>query len=323
MAGYQVTYRVANSASGQTQGGWEVLTVRRPFDGADLQYDRKPGPGVVASGGSAADQHVLYAFDSGRFQQVAARQPGPPPGDQYLLQEMPDLTKRGLAQDSGRSLVVAGRQCEVYDFFEPPAGPVKALSGPANRDEVCLDSNGLELSERWTYNGHLVLVRTATEVRTSAFRVPSTAGASESKLGSAAPRGFSDPKPQSFLVAPPAPDGFRATTPVRYLFPDPQSPSQLLAASVVWAFVDGNQVITVEAGQEAPGQLPWQNGDTVTTGVHLAGLGPASTALRSDGPEVRVALARGWVRVRGTVPLSALVDYAGKLRLSAQALTGG
>ena len=48
--------------------------------------------------------------------------------------------------------------------------------------------------------------------------------------------------------------------------------------------------------------------------VTLPGLGTATTALRSDGPEVRVPLGAGrWVRVRGTVPLSELVSYARRL----------
>ncbi|HZU73526.1 MAG TPA: hypothetical protein VE990_12220 [Acidimicrobiales bacterium] len=313
---YQVTYQVENGASaGPANTSWEVLTVRRPYGSADLTYSRRPGPGVAPTGGSAADQHVLYSLDSAGAHQVAARQPGPPPGDQYLLQEMPDLLSRGLARDRGRQEVLAGRTCRLYSLFEPPAGPIKALDGADNHDEVCLDQAGLELSEQWTYNGHLVLRREAVLVRTYGVELPSLSGASPPKDTSVVPTAVEDPHPQSFLRAPTAPPGFRAAVPVRYVFPDPQSPGQLLAASVVWAFTQGSHVVTVEAGQEAGGQLPWQSNDTVTRSVTLSGLGPATTAMRSDGPEVRVAASQGWIRVRGTVPLAALVSYAQSLRL--------
>ena len=77
----------------------------------------------------------------------------------------------------------------------------------------------------------------------------------------------------------------------------------------------GAQVITVEAGAERGGKLPWPQGDTATSAVTLAGLGRAATAVRSDGYQVRVDLGGGhWVRVLGTVPLPELVTYCQGLR---------
>jgi hypothetical protein len=107
-------------------------------------------------------------------------------------------------------------------------------------------------------------------------------------------------------------------SPVRFTLPDPVNSSSLVAASTVWTYVDGANVITVEAGSQRPGQLPWQANDTVTAPVELAGLGSGQSAIRSDGAEVRVDLGGGnWVRVHGTVPLAALVEYANGLRLAA------
>ena len=108
-----------------------------------------------------------------------------------------------------------------------------------------------------------------------------------------------------------------------FRLPDPQAPTQIIAATVVWAFVNGPRVITVEAGEERGGILPWRSGDTVTDNVQLPALGSASTALRSDGPEVRINAGAGrWVRVRGTAPLRILVAYARELHLAATAPPG-
>ena len=88
-----------------------------------------------------------------------------------------------------------------------------------------------------------------------------------------------------------------------------------MAQTTVWYFVVGPQVITVEAGSERGGVLPWRAGDTVTNSISLAGLGPATTAVRSDGYQLRIDLGGGkWVRVLGTVPLPELVAYGQLLR---------
>ena len=122
-------------------------------------------------------------------------------------------------------------------------------------------------------------------------------------------------QPSTFIAAPPPPSGFAPSgSALDFRFPDPQNPSQTAATSVVWGFTDGPRVITVEAGSEGGGGLPWNAADTNTESVNLHGLGAASIAARSDGFEVRVDLGGGrWVRVRGTVPLDALITYAHRL----------
>jgi hypothetical protein len=90
----------------------------------------------------------------------------------------------------------------------------------------------------------------------------------------------------------------------------------MVAATVVWAFTDGAHVVTVEAGRQRGGVLPWSESDTPTRSIRLSHLGAASTALLSGGPEIRVDAGDGsWVRIRGTVPLTTLTKYAATLRL--------
>lgn len=306
---YVATYRVVQNGAQH----WEVLTVHRPFDGSDLTYDTPQAPTASdppVSGNISTDV-ALFAVDGTSVRTVSGRQPGPASGDQYLAPELGDIVARKLAADTGEDQTVAGRSCRVYRFLEPPSGPIKPLGRGSDHDDLCLDRSGLLLSERWTYHGGVVLERTATAVNAGGEPAPpSTTDAAPpaSAAGSAVP----DPNPDSFLAPPSLPAGYApAGSPVAFKVPD-------VASSVVWAFVDGARFVTVEAGTSRPGQLPWHPDDTVTKPVTLQGLGPATTALRSDGAEVRVDLGDGrWVRVRGAIPVAGLTAYAQRLTLSA------
>ena len=98
-------------------------------------------------------------------------------------------------------------------------------------------------------------------------------------------------------------------------FSQPNAPPQVLYTSVVWAFTRRADLIVVEAGQSGSSNLPWQVRDP-SRSVRLP-LGAAASVIRSDGAELRVALAGGhWVRVRGTVSPDALASYARRLRRS-------
>ena len=217
----------------------------------------------------------------------------------------------------------------MFRFAEPPSGPIRPIDNAVGHDDLCIDTAGLIMAETWTYHGSVVETRTAiaatveSEWPNSIPRPPSTAHAQPAKPGAALVTRVRHPA--SFLAPPPAPAGYQpAGEPVTFRLPDPQAPTQIVAATVVWSFANGPRVITVEAGEERGGTLPWQPGDTVTDTVQVPALGSASTALRSDGPEVRINAGAGrWVRVRGTVSLPVLVAYARELRLAATGQTGG
>ena len=316
---YVIVYTVIQNGAHH----WEVLSVQRPFTASDLTYTTATSPhdGDQPSGGSMSTANGLYAVDTAAVRLVSGRQPGVPAGDQYAGASIAEMTRRGLARDLGTTTTVAGRTCRIYRFAAPPSGAIAALAGGGDHDDLCFDADGLELSEAWVYRGAVVLQRTAVEVhasplpvvQSSAPQAPSTDGAAAA--GPNAATITADAHPSTFIADPPPPQGFVAAGPaVDFRFPDPQSPSQAAAASVVWAFTDGAHVITVEAGSESGGGLPWSDGDTVTEPVGLRGLGPATTAVRSDGFELRIDLGQGeWVRVRGTVPLDQLIAYGHRL----------
>jgi hypothetical protein len=289
-----------------------VLAVRRPFAAADLTYADQPGSGAGPVAGYMSTERALYSVDPTGTHLVAGRQPGLPSGDQDLATQLPELVARHLAAATGTRLTVAGRRCRVFRFLEPPSGPVKPLAGSGDHDDVCLDGAGLVLSEVWHYRGGVVYGRRATEVTFPGEplpQVPASGGG-----GASAPTLVPDTTPRSFLAPPPAPPGFHGMGSFDFRLPDPQNPAVLEAASVVWSFADGPDLVTVEAGTEAGGALPWQGAGPPGTPVTLAGLGPGWTAIRSDGAEVRIDLGHGeWVRVRGTEAASWLARYAGVL----------
>jgi len=311
---YQIIYQVT-ATTGSTTQSWEVLTVRRPFSSSDIVYGADPA--VAATPPRSAtwfDVDGLYTLDgTGTVRHVAGRQPGLSGSDQALGIELDALVTHKQARDLGRTMTVAGRRCRVYRFLEPPVGPIKALTG-TDHDDLCIDADGLVLSEHWLLHGRPVFDRAAVRVRTGAVTDPLTpAGAKPLPGGGQTATATPGADANAPVAPPPAPVGFRPARTDVFTLPAPNG-NGVQAQSTVWAFTRGGDVISVEAGFEAGGHYPWDEQPTPTDSITLPGLGKATTALRSDGPEVRVPLGTGrWVRVRGTVPLAELVSYARRL----------
>jgi len=311
-AAYQIVYRATAQNGKQT---WEVLTVHRPFASSDLVYDTDPAATSGApQSGTWFDIDALYTLDgAGTVRRVAGRQPGLSGSDQALGLELDGLVAGKQARDLGRSMTVAGRRCRVYRFLEPPVGPIKALAGD-DHDDLCIDADGLVLAEHWVLKGRAAYDRLAVRVRLGDVADPmTTAGARPLPGNTAVPTATAGADPNAPVAPPPTPTGYVAARTDVFTLPAANG-GGLQAQSTVWAFTSGADVISVEAGIERGGQYPWDGQPTVTQPIRLRGLGNATTALRSDGPEVRVALGSGrWVRVRGTVPLAVLVSYAQQL----------
>lgn len=309
-AAYQITYRVDSSATGSTVTTWEVLTVHRPYAASDVVYGTDPGAGVaVPKSASLFDEDGLYTLDgTGAVRKVAGRQPGPAGTDQALGVELDQLVARKLASLEG-TRTIAGRRCRVVRFAEPPSGAIKPLNG-ADHDDLCLDHQGLVLGEHWVLRGRVVYDRVATRALVGDVPDPvRTQGAKPLPPGGKAPTAVDGTDPSAPVKAPPTPSGFQPRPAEVFTLPNPSGVGTA-ARSTVWAFTRGADIISVEAGFESGGAFPWDGQPTPTANVQLP-IGPATTALRSDGPEVRIPLGPGrWARVHGTVPLDELVSYA-------------
>jgi hypothetical protein len=319
LSSYTVLYQVQIN----NVPSWEILRAHRPGSGSDLTYrgSSRPTEGTQPSGGSISTLTGLYTANAGEVLAVSGRQPGAATNDLFLAAERSDLIDRGLAADLHRTDRIAGRSCSLLRLKAPVSGPIAPLSSDGDHDDICLDGSGLVMSETWTLRGQVVLVRTATQVWTGAASVaaglpavPSVEAASPASAAAATVTLATAPSKD--LLSPMAPSGYSVLLPAQaFRLPDSGSPGGVVATSLVWSFARGPAVITVEAGRGRSGALPWHRGDTLTKPVHLSVLGDAVSALRSDGPEIRVVLANGdWVRVRGTVPLPELTAFADRLR---------
>jgi hypothetical protein len=312
---YEVTYAVVVSPTpGSVTRHEELLAVRRPLRAAELSFPRLPGPRRRAVAGDVSSPDALYDVAGGRLEKLAGRELGPGSGDEDLPDVLPALARRGLARFVGTSRV-AGRSCTTWELGEPPSGAITKAPTPEDHDELCLSADGLLLSERWTYHGRVVLVRTATEVSldpSGLGRLLSVAGAAPSP--GPAPQASMVAHATSFLAPPPTPRGFRRAGLERIAYPDPTDPARLLYQAVLWAFTTRSRVVTVEAGV---GAVPWTDPGSAGEQVRLSGLGPATSVLSSFGPELEVVLPGGrFVRVRGTVPPATLEAFADELRLA-------
>ncbi|HUE58234.1 MAG TPA: hypothetical protein VMO88_01495 [Acidimicrobiales bacterium] len=314
-AAYQIVYRVDESNGGAVKEAWEVFTQTDPFGASDLTYHSDPRSGASPVTGTVSSFDHLYDLAGGLLTLVSARQPGPGSGIQALGVELAELKARGLAHAIGRS-AVAGESCTVFRLAEPPVGPIAAPNG-SGHDDMCINRSGLVLREDWTYQGALVLQRSAVEERVgtadpAVTGPPSELSAREAQVPTLLR--LLQPTAQSFLANPPAPAGFAAPPAVATVAYSPSDPTQVTDTSMIWSFVSDGKLITVEAGQ---GTVPWAPAGTPTQTLALGGLGAATSALRSDGPEIRVQLGGArWVRVRGTVPLEVLAAYASGLKLA-------
>src|SRR4029077_10232560 len=102
----------------------------------------------------------------------------------------------------------AGRAGATYRFAGPLTGPIAPLGDQANHDDLCIDADGLELSETWTYGGKVVLQRTAVSVSSSAQPATDTSGPAPPAIAATSPGPFAatvapDSRPASFIASPP------------------------------------------------------------------------------------------------------------------------
>ncbi|MBA2607380.1 MAG: hypothetical protein H0U92_00390 [Actinobacteria bacterium] len=307
---FRVLYRVERTPTpDQRSVVWEVLTVHRPFLASDLTFDRRPrdlnatdlGP---PTSGYLSDVDHLYSVDGALVRRVAGRQPGSPSGDQALLDIAGDAARRGAAR-IGPVRRIAGRACTEIEFVEPPVGQLRAFDATGDHDDVCVDRGGIVLREQWTLGGRVVQTRTA-----SAFaELPAVALGAALATGNAQDVSDAAAAPRigeiGDAVAPPTPPNYALVSAVSFFFPRPDDPTTLAYASKVWAFAHGAHSITVEAGAGAG--LPWR--PEFDRAIRL-GARDAAWIVRSDGVEVHFITRDGWVRVRATTSLKALLPYA-------------
>jgi hypothetical protein len=168
----------------------------------------------------------------------------------------------------------------------------------------------------WTLGGRVVQRRTAVQLELSPPGIDATFDTT-----GAVPAPESGPvaapaaEGSSFVVDPVPPSGWSLAARDAFVLRQPGDIGAVtLYTSTVWAFTRGADLMTVEAGDSrASGRSPWLTTD-LSRAVQLP-VGPGRSVIRNDGAEIRVDLGGDrWTRVRGTVPLAMIEDYARTLR---------
>lgn len=158
---YTVRYVVATGSSPTT----EVLTVRRPFDEADITYAGTQATGtpnltVVHRLGA----QVLKAgnAEASRLHVPASAAPLDVRADLVV----PAGLRAGALKARGSS-VVAGRPCQVFRSNRPlGAGPLLPLTSTSTYTDTCIDGDGIILRETRHNAGKTVSDRRAVSVQT-------------------------------------------------------------------------------------------------------------------------------------------------------------
>lgn len=232
---------------------------------------------------------------------------------------------QGLVRSRG-TRTVAGRPCRLLRFGGPVSGGVFTPVGtdPDEYADVCIDGQGLVLSEIWTMDGTVVRSRHAIEVRerevdADRFAVPADVTTlSTDDGGGAAERvdATFDPGFAEHWRPGPLPDGFAfvgrwAVVPPALGGPVPSGEARGADIALITdAWTRGPDLLLIDQGAARRGAgAPWDDGPAID--VDLGALGPAELALNLRMTEVRILRPDGgFVRVAGTLPPDDLLEIA-------------
>src|SRR5438105_9592439 len=208
---YRITYDVQQLVQQPPLRTREQLSVQRPLTARTVSWPADAPVGAAPTSGTLATADALYTFTDAGLSALSGRPPTPPTGDQALAAVLADGIAKHQIALTHHTRVVAGRGCVDVRLLEPPAGPLKKLSGK-DHDDLCLDRDGLLLREEWSQGGRILLRRTASKVEIDPPDLApdlSAAGAKSQPSGPAPAVGPVDGN-KSFLPTPPTPDGYDA-----------------------------------------------------------------------------------------------------------------
>lgn len=304
---YRILYRV-EVFQDPPSTSFEERLVRRPFDGRILSStSRVVDPDHVGTSGTMSAGASVLSFGEGHRTVVQQRVPGAAIGDQVLAAVLEEAVRLGYAEAHRDEDVVLGRRCRLFAIKEPGARVVAAPTD-SSRTTLCIDDDGLILSERWELREHLVLERTAialdedptvTELENvaeaSVTAVPLAMGSTVRSVEQV----------DSFIEEPPLPTGFELIDRYETVAVDrTRGPSRTSA----WVMQDNAAFLVVEAGT---GLVSLSGGMSEVPSP----LGEGALFLGTMGAEVRVLVdANHWIRVTTSAPPADLARYVARLR---------
>lgn len=314
-AAYEIEYAVQALGAQSV----EVLRVRGPYDSrtesrADgaVQSARETTFGLLATQSGDGPATVL---------QVPPATAGPRMGSAVLAAEPLGLVVRREVRE------VAGRRCQVWRTGDALGGTT--FLAPDDRDylDLCVDEAGLLLEEWQVSAGQAIRQRVARRVRIGPVadedlvRLPRESTLAVDQGGGNVRQIADDERPVGpflLLPAPPADLARRG----RYTVVPPQADlreggeRRKLRAATVDVFERGADVLVVEQGGVLDLSDPWAVGDAFPDVDLGPVVGTGELVPGRFGSEVRALLGQGrYLRLSGTLPLSALVELARSMTL--------
>ncbi len=316
-----VVYAVTDETTQPPTPGREVVDVDPPYRGRSVsEVDGRSVGGFVWS------ENGLYTIGiDGTVRETQPVPPGFPGPDGHLDVALPVAARLGLvAREPGvTASAVAGRPCTMWLSRDPLDGGTFAPATASDRTETCVGTDGLLLSDRWTSDGRLVRLRTATSVT----RVASLAGTAlfDGTTPSPVPSGFSpldvtapgaDVRGLLGSGPPRAPAGLALDRVVATRSVDRTSGTpQLTGESAVMAYTGGGRLAVLAISHDLPGPTPPPFGGSpvdlgalgrgllspVYTGLRIQVLSPGGllVTVTADLPEAALLT---WVRGLTSVP---------------------
>lgn len=326
---YRITYEV-RSSSGPDGGetlATELLEVERPFRSLTMTKSGAP-PGDVVLAGRVSDLNRLFLFDQDHWNELQLA-PALAASDLRLDRVLDGLVDAGKVQRRNEVRRVAGRPCQVYRLGGPiTGGTITAVGSVADEHaDVCVDEDGLVLSEVWQQGDVTLRRRTAVDVavdvrfKRDTFTIDDGVGVAATDGGGSARRLTDKSKWGNHTWnLPNPPKGFRRLGRWAVVWPkldlalnpfNPDTSDRIAGMATVW--VDGADALVVEQGGSRAGGRPFAespDGEKIELGK--LDLGEVITDAR--GTEVRVAYVDGsYVRVWSTLGRDRVIEIARSL----------
>ena len=321
---YRIEYevRTSNGPDAAETVTSEIVQVDRPFRSL---VTTRVGDRLVT--GRVSDLTRLLQFTDGRWTELQTP-PAMAATDVRLDGVLDDLVDDGTVQRLDDVRRVAGRACQVHRMGGPVAGgTLTPFTDLRDHADVCVDGDGLVLSEEWTADGEVVQRRTALVVDVDpdfdddTFTVADAETLAATEGGGSAKRVADDaPFGDRTWALGSLPDGFELEGRWAVVWPrlsaavDPTaSPSDGRVAGIATAWAHDVDAIVLEQGGTSDGSPPYAAHPDADL-VDIDGLGTAEVITDGRGTEVRVAQEAGaFVRLWSTLPRATVLRLASEL----------
>lgn len=323
----EIVYRVERLTTGVIDT--EQRLVRTPFEVRIETHRAEPDDVDLDADPVLLDLEVLGGVESGSLagdRALLVSAPAPARHSAHLGTDLDAAQQAGVLEPLGHGRRIAGRTCAELRTGAALDGGILRPPTDTDRNDVCVDDDGLVLREEITVGGHLVERRTAVSVDVDSDRgdlddafTPLGHRIPEADGGGRVRRVTLDSRPPDVphfeLDASPA--GTERIGRFGVLtdsVPGPNAAAPIAASiSMVDVHVGGGDVVVVENGAAVTGTVVLGRGDVA---VPLSFAADATAVFLTSGVEIRASLEGGrFLRLVSTLSLRETVALAESMRM--------